>query len=161
MTWKRLVAGLALLAVVAVALGFFWFRKKPETLRLSGVVEIQEVRLGSKIGGRVDRVNTVEGAITEPAQPLVYFSAPELEAQRDQLLGSLQAAEADLLKAENGPRAEEKQAAREAMEAARAHWELLKAGARPEEIREARSQLANAEADLTLARQQYGRIQRL
>ena len=39
-------------------------------------------------------------------------------------------AEADLEKARNGPRIQEKTAAREAAEAAQAHWQLLKAGAR-------------------------------
>jgi multidrug efflux pump subunit AcrA (membrane-fusion protein) len=161
MTWKGLVTGLALLGVVGVGLGFFWFHHRPDTLHLSGVVEIQEVRLGSKIGGRVDRINTFEGEVAQPGQALVYFAEPELEAQRDQALGNLQAAEADLEKARNGPRAEEKQAAQQAMDAARAHWELLKAGSRPEEIREARSQLASAEADLTLCRQKYERTRQL
>src|SRR5207245_3487694 len=51
---KRVVIGAALLGAVALALGFFWpFRRQPVALTLPGVVEIQEVRLGSKIGGRV------------------------------------------------------------------------------------------------------------
>src|SRR5438093_402268 len=82
------LAGAALLAAVLVALGFFWlplpFRPRSESLRLSGVVEIQEVRLGSKIGGRVAEVLVIEGDIAQPGQVLVRFEAPELEAQRDQ-----------------------------------------------------------------------------
>ena len=57
MGWKTLLAGAGLIAAVLVALGFFWpFGGRPETLRLPGIVEIQEVRLGSKVGGRVAEV---------------------------------------------------------------------------------------------------------
>src|SRR5947209_2872693 len=132
MTWKRIVAILALCAAVALGLGFFWPRHKEKILQLSGVVEIQEIRIGSKIGGRVEKIALVdgavaEGAIVEAGEPLVTFAAPELEAQRDQLQASLQAAEADRDKAFNGPRPEEKQAAKEAMNAAEAHWRVLRA----------------------------------
>jgi multidrug resistance efflux pump len=162
MTWKHIVAGVALLIVVAVALGFFWpFGNGNHVLRLPGVVEIQEVRLGSKIGGRVEDVKIVEGAIAEPGQVLVIFAAPELEAQRQQLEARLNAAQAELEKAKNGPRPEEKEAAKAAVEAARERWNLLKAGSRPEEIREARSQYESAEADLKLAREDFDRAERL
>jgi multidrug resistance efflux pump len=151
-----------LLGVVALALGFIWpFGRQPQTLRLPGVVEIQEVRLGSKIGGRVDKVAILEGTIAEPGQPLVYFAVPELQAQRQQLQARLLQAEADLEKAKNGPRAEEKEAARAALEAAKARWQRLKAGWREEEKRQARSELETADADLKLAREDFERAARL
>ena len=51
---KTLVGGAIVLIGVAVALGFFWpFCQAQTVLRLPGVVEIQEVRLGSKVCGRV------------------------------------------------------------------------------------------------------------
>src|SRR5207244_11756590 len=106
---KRVIIGAALLGAVALALGFFWpFRRQTPALHLPGVVEIQEVRLGSKIGGRVEKVEVLEGTIAEPGQTLVVFAVPELEAQRQQLQARLLQAEADLEKAKNGPRAEEK-----------------------------------------------------
>src|SRR5262249_41568237 len=43
----------------------------------------------------------------------------------------------------------------------RARWELLKAGSRAEEIREARSQLESAQADLKLALVEFNRAERL
>jgi multidrug resistance efflux pump len=156
------VVGVALLGAVALALGFFWpFRQPDRALQLPGVVEIQEVRLGSKIGGRVDRVEISEGAFAERGQPLVFFAVPELQAQRQQLQARLLQAEADMEKAKNGPRAEEKQAAQATLEAARARWERLKAGWREEEKRQARSDLETAEADLKLARKDFDRVERL
>lgn len=162
MTPKRILIGLALLGAIVLGLGFFWpFRRQRPILHLPGVVEIQEVRLGSKIGGRVEKVETLEGTIAEPGQVLVVFAVPELQAQRQQLQARLLQAEADLEKAKNGPRPEEKEAARGAAEAARARWERLKAGWREEEKRQARCEQEAAEADLKLAREELERIQRL
>jgi HlyD family secretion protein len=161
-SWKRVLLVVGILCIVAVALGFFWpFGRRGQTLQIPGVVEIQEVRLGSKIGGRVARVAVREGDLVDAGQPLVYFDVPELEAQRDQLQASLAAMEADLERWKNGPRPEEKRAAQEAVEAARARWAVLKLGSRPEEIREARSQYESAQADWKLARDDFDRALRL
>ena len=139
MRWKPILAVAGLLAAVLVALGFFWlpfpFRKEPETLRLPGVVEIQEVRLGSKIGGRVAEVLVYEGDIVQPEQVVVRFEAPELEAQRAQWQARLEQAQAEWEKAENGPRREE-------IAAAKSEWE-------------------SAEADFKLAREDFERMEKL
>jgi multidrug resistance efflux pump len=137
--WKWLVIGVALLAAVGAALGAFWpfdgrlgfFGDWSPTLRLPGVVEIQEVRLGSKIGGRVERVATFEGALVEPGQPLVYFEAPELEAQLAQAQATLEGAEAQLAK--------------------------LVAMPRPEELPPSAARVRTLQANLDLAKDQYER----
>ncbi len=165
MYWKRIVISLVLLATVLLAVGFSrpfqtWWHQ-PAVLRFPGVVEIQEVRLGSKVGGRVGRVAVVEGQVAEADQPLVYFDVPELEAQRVQQEARLQSAQADLDKARNGYRAEEKEAGRAAAEAARERLRRLRAGPRPEEIRQARAELASAQADLKLAQEKWDRAREL
>lgn len=145
-----------------MGLGFFWpFRRAAEVLRLPGVVEVQEVRLGSKVGGRVARVAVREGDLVEEGQELVVFDVPELKAQYAQWAARLEAAEAQLLKAENGPRPEEKDAARAAVAAAQARLERLKAGWREEEKRQARNELASAKADLALAQREFARVEQL
>src|SRR5436305_211852 len=107
MAWKILL-GAGLLAAVLVAFGFFWpFSRQRDLIRLPGLVEIQEVRLGSKVGGRVDRVAVAEGDLVKPNQELVIFEVPELEAQEEQQQARLRQAQADLEKANNGPRPEE------------------------------------------------------
>ena len=136
MPWKSMMAGAALLAAVVVGLGSFWpFRHRPDTLRLPGVVEIQEVRLGSKIGGRVAEVSVVEGDIVQPGQVLVRFEVPELEAQREQWQARLKSLEAELEKARNGPR--------------------------QQEIERAKNELVTAKAELQWARQDFARIEGL
>src|SRR5687767_2727586 len=128
MSWKHALTGVLLLAAVAAALGFFWpFGNGKNTLRLPGVVETQEVRLGSKVGGRVAEIGAREGDLVKPGQMLVRFEVPELEAQLLQAKARLAAAEAERDKAVTGARPEEKQAARAAAEASRARWERVKA----------------------------------
>ncbi|MCC6420480.1 MAG: efflux RND transporter periplasmic adaptor subunit [Gemmataceae bacterium] len=156
------VATVVLLAASAAALGFFWpFGERQSVLRLAGIVEIQEVRLGSKVGGRVQEVLVVEGQIVSPETSLVVFDEPELEAQRDQLQAKLDAAVADWEKAKNGPRKEEIEAAQAAAEAAKARYERMLAGWREEEKQQAKADLASAEAEFRQALEDYERAREL
>jgi multidrug resistance efflux pump len=150
-----LIALTALLAVCA-GLGFFWpFGQRQDVLRLPGTVEIQEVRLGSKVGGRVLEVLVMEGQLVKPNEKLVVFDVPELKAQLAQAEAKLAAAVADWEKAENGPRQEEKDQARATAEAAKARYERMLAGWRQEEKDQARSDLEAAAADLKQARDDF------
>jgi HlyD family secretion protein len=155
-----LVVGLA--ASAAGASYYFWPFGQREAPRVyPGIVEIQEIRLGSKVGGRVESVRVLEGEFAAKDQILVTFEAPELHTQRDQAKARLELAIADYEKAKAGPRVEEKAAAKEALDAAIAHHKMLVAGPREEEKREARSLLQAAEADFTLAKEEFDREQRL
>lgn len=136
MRWKHITGVTILLAALAVTLGFFYpFNHRQEILRLPGVVETQEIRLGSKIGGRVAEIYAVEGDMVKEDQPLVRFEVPELEAQKEQLEARVKSLDAELLKWKNGPR--------------------------PEEIRQARSDWESAEADLKFAREDFDRVEKL
>jgi multidrug resistance efflux pump len=158
MNAKKALAVTALLAAVGVTLGFWWpFNNREKELRLQGVVENQQVRLSSKVGGRVERVAVREGETVEAGTPLVYLAVPELQAQRDQLNAKLRAAVADLEKARYGARVEEKAAAKAAVEVAQARHERLLAGSRQEEIDQARSELESIAADLKLTERELER----
>jgi multidrug resistance efflux pump len=162
MRWKAVTIALLLIAAVGAAVGLYWsFGGGGDTLRLPGVVEIQEVRLGSKIGGRVEEVFVAEGDLVKKDQVLVRVAVPELSAQRKQLLARLQEAESALKKAENGPRSEEVDASRAARDSMQAHLKRLRAGSRSEEIRQARSDLESATADSRLAQEDFERAERM
>lgn len=133
--WARLVAGILLISFIAAGLFALWPQDPVRKLSVSGIVEIQEVRLGSKLGGRVAAVLTKEGDLAAARQLLVRFETPELEAQLIQQQGRVAAMSADFNKAKNGPR--------------------------PEEIRQAESDLESAEADLMLAVEDLARSERL
>src|SRR5437868_3570265 len=116
---KWLIVGLALEGTAAV---YFWFTVEGKVLVLPGIVEIQEVRLGSKVGGRVARVLVEEGDIVYPGRELVVFEAPELITARDQLKAKVEAAQAEYAKAMEGPRQEVIRAAQAAADAAWARF---------------------------------------
>ena len=54
---KPLALGALLLAATGTGIGFFLqYRQERTELRLPGTVETQEVRLSSRVGGRVSKV---------------------------------------------------------------------------------------------------------
>ena len=155
---KLILLVVVLLLAVAGGLAAFWPFREGNVLRLPGVVEVQEVRLGSKVGGRVEAVLIQEGDVIYKNQPLVTFEAPELKNQRLQMKARLDAAIAELERAENGPRKEEKEAAEAAMKAADARWKRLIYGWRIEEKQQAKSELETAEADYEQTLKEWNRV---
>jgi HlyD family secretion protein len=145
---KRILPIVAVLALAAVGVGFYFPFGRSRSMTLPGIVEIQEVRLGSKVGGRIAKVEVKEGDHVNPRQPLVIFEVPELENQKEQWKARLDAAEAEYLRAKNGARREEKAGARAAAEAAKAKYDRLVEGWREEEKRWAASELESAAAEL-------------
>jgi multidrug resistance efflux pump len=159
--WKPIVFGVLVLGAAATALAFSWpFSRQADVLRLPGIVEIQEVRLGSKVGGRVEKVLVREGQTVAAGKELVIFAEPELQAQRDQLQAKLYAALAEVARLEKGL-AEELKAAQAASQAAEARWIRLKNGWRPEEKLQAENELAAAEADRRQGEEDFDRISQL
>src|ERR1700680_1366127 len=140
MTRKRVV----LLILVAVVLGgtsvyATWFRRD-NALQGSGTVEARDIRVGSKVGGRIDKVLVREGDRVQPGQTLITFDDQELLASLDQ---SRAAAE----KARRGYRPEEIAEARAAAAQAKADYELRKNGYRQEDIAAAQADQDRAKAD--------------
>jgi multidrug resistance efflux pump len=157
---KIIIAAVGLVACLVAAAGLWWLLAERDTaLRLQGIVEVQEVRLGSKMGGRIAEVLTREGVIVQADQLLVRLEAPELEAQREQWLARVEARGAALERMRSGARAEEREAADAAAEAALARYERLKAGTRDEEIRQAEADWKRDVATLTVAQQDLRRVE--
>src|SRR5262245_52116961 len=122
---KRIIIAVFLLIVAAGGgLAYYWhYSQNKDVLQFTGLVESQEVRLGSKLGGRVAAVKVAEGEVVEKNQILVQLAKPELDAQRLQAQAKAKAAEEAYLKAKNGPLPEEISAAEAAMGAAKARWD--------------------------------------
>ena len=107
---------------------------------MPGIVETQEVRLSSRVGGRVEKVLVRESDMVAADQPIVELEMPELDAQREQLVAQKDAAEAVVERLVNGPRPEEKEAAKAAVDAAAARLARMQFGYRKEEIEQARQE---------------------
>ncbi len=132
-----LLAAAAALAVTGLYAG--WFRSDP-ALQGSGTVEARDIRVGSKIGGRIDKVLVREGDSVQPGQVLITFDDKEL-------LASLAQSQANAEKAQRGYRPEEIAEARASAAQAKADYELKRNGYRQEDIATAHADLDRAKAD--------------
>lgn len=159
--FKHLIwIGLALVVTGCGVAAWFWNGKKEE-IKLAGVVETQEIRLGSKVGGRVEQLLVAENDIVKKDQVLVRLAVPELLAQREQAKARAAAARAAKERAHNGYLPEEKAAALGAYEAAKARHDRMLAGWRLMEQKQVRSELEAAEAELLQANQEFDRVKTL
>ncbi len=140
MTRKR-VTFVVVLAVIVTATALYagWFRRD-NALRGSGTVEARNIRVGSEVGGRIDKVLVREGDPVAPGQILITFDDKELQA-------ALEQSRANAEKAARGFRPEEIAEARASAAQARADYELRKNGYRREDIDVAKADLDRANAD--------------
>lgn len=124
-----------LLVIVAfLALGL-WLAYRPIPDQLEGMVDAHELRITSKVTGRIASIDVAEGQSVTAGQLLYTVASPEVAAKTEQAGGALAAAEAMSDKA--------------------------RTGARPEDIRAAEAQWKRADAAATLAETTYQRTQRL
>jgi HlyD family secretion protein len=154
MTRKTVV----ILILVAVALGgtavYAGWLRRDTALEGSGTVEARDIRVGSKVGGRIDKVLVREGDRVASGQTLITFDDQEL-------LASLEQSRAAAQKAKRGFRPEEIREARAAAAQAKADYELRVNGYRKEDIAAAQSDVDRAAADEVRARLDFERYQAL
>ena len=102
---KRLIAAaivaLGLIAVLA------WSQQRHEPLKVSGYIEADEIRIGSRVGGRVARVRIIEGQAVRIGEPLIELEPFQLRELQAQARGELGRAQAELDRVTNGFRPEE------------------------------------------------------
>src|SRR5579864_1863791 len=130
-----------------------WFHKDT-SLMGSGTVEARDIRVGSIVGGRIDKVLVREGDAVQPGQILLTFDDQELQA-------ALEQSRANAQKAERGYRPEEIAEARAAAEQAKADYELKRNGYRKEDIDTAQDDLERAKADEIRTRLDFDRYDAL
>jgi HlyD family secretion protein len=105
-----------LVAVAALAVSC---QPNPSSSGLSGTIEVDEVRIASRHGGRVIEMRAQEGNDLKPGQVVAVLEAPELRARRDTIA-------AQLAELEAGPRPGEIAAAKADWEAQEAQAELAR-----------------------------------
>src|ERR1700721_995319 len=130
-----------------------WFRRD-NALQGSGTVEARDIRVGSKVGGRIDKVLVLEGDRVQPGQTLITFDDQEL-------LASLNQSRAAAEKAQRGYRPEEIAEARAAAAQAKADYEMRLNGYRKEDIAAAQSDVERATADEVRSRLDFQRYEAL
>src|SRR5712664_1401511 len=140
MTRQRTLVFILIVAMGGATLVYATWFHRDTALQGSGTVEARNIRVGSKIGGRIDKVLVREGDAVQPGQVLITFDDKELQA-------SLKQSRANAEKAQRGYRPEEIAEARAAAAQAKADYELKKNGYRQEDIATAQADLDRAKAD--------------
>jgi multidrug resistance efflux pump len=152
---RRLIPISIVILLLAGLIIYSQFRKPP--IHVSGFVEADEIRVGSRVGGRVKAVLVEEGQRVEQGQVLVELEPFDLLQREKEALNTLNASEADYQRLMAGLRAEEIAQAKARYDQYRARLDLLEAGPRAQEIEAARSRLVAAESELKLAQRRHER----
>jgi HlyD family secretion protein len=155
MNRNRVVIIVLVVAAIAAATAYAagWFGRD-HSLQGSGTVEARDIRVGSKVAGRIEKVLVREGDTVQAGQVLVTFDDREM-------IATLQQSQASAQKAERGYRKEEVEQARAAADAAMAEYEQRKNGYRREDIAAAQAELDRAKADETRSRLDWQRYEAL
>jgi multidrug resistance efflux pump len=151
---------LVVLAVLAYAstLAAYRFVSKPETaLRISGTIEARNIRVGSKTGGRIERVLVNEGDRVQAGQILFTFDRAELNAALAQGAARVARARASLDRLRNGYRSEEIAEARAVAEQASAALKEATSGYRAEEVAQSVAERYRARVEEANAKATYER----
>lgn len=130
-------------------------------LKVSGRVEMDTVRVGTKIGGRIEKIHVEEGDSLKAGEVVIELERKELDAQLGQARAAQKQAQAQLDLLLAGTRKEDIRRAEAAVEACKAELQLRRKGFRDEEIREAEAQLASARSTLELVRLDWQRAETL
>jgi multidrug resistance efflux pump len=153
-----LIAGIAVVAIVALE---FATRRQQGPFFVSGFIEAEDVRVGSRVGGRVEQVHVAEGDRVAAGQKLVTLAPFDLQERLAEASAVLAARQAQLAKLEAGFRPEEIAQARARRDQAQAALDKALAGPRPLEISILENLVRAAEADAVKAKADFARIQPL
>lgn len=153
---KRLIALGFVAALLAGAILYDQYRSVVR--KVSGFIEADEIRVGSRVGGRVMTVHVEEGQRVKKDDVLVELEPYDLAERIHQAEANLSAKQSDLDRLQAGYRAEEVGQAKARYDQLLAEQAKLQKGPRDQEIEVARAQLAVAQAQLVLARQNHTRV---
>jgi multidrug resistance efflux pump len=151
---------LVLLAASATAL-LVYSQSGRGPLKVSGFIEAYEIRIGSRVGGRVQKVFVAEGEQVDQGETLVALEPYDLNERRAQAEAELAGRHAEHAKLAKGFRSEEIEQAKAAHDRLASQLSELEHGPRPQEIAAAEARVRLAEAELVLAQENLDRLERL
>jgi len=132
--------------IIVVGLGLLLSScSPPASTSVSGTIEADEVHVGSRYGGRVQKIFAQEGDSLTNNQTIAELDAAELHARRDRMA-------AQLAELEAGPRKEEIAAAKADWEAQLADLDLARTNAVRAADLFARNTISATERDQTVSR---------
>ncbi|WP_339734208.1 HlyD family efflux transporter periplasmic adaptor subunit [uncultured Gimesia sp.] len=156
---KRILGLVVLSAVLIAALILSQNRHVP--LKVSGFLEADDIRPGSRVGGRVKQVLIEEGQSVSKGDLLFELEPYDLLERRAEAVAGLAEAKANYDKLVAGYRIEEIAQAQAQVDQLKARLTLLVNGPRQQEIDSAIAELHLADAEYRLAKAKQTRIETL
>lgn len=129
---KPIIVVAIVLVLLLLSFGI-WSSYRPAPAQLQGMVDARELRVNSKVTGRIAQFMVEEGQAVRAGDLLYTIESPEVTAKSEQAGGALAAAEAIANKADAGARAED-------IRAAEAQWRRAEAAAKLAQDTSARTQ---------------------
>ncbi|MEP7126346.1 MAG: efflux RND transporter periplasmic adaptor subunit [Byssovorax sp.] len=152
---------LIVLALVALAYGGYRLYDARKPYEWSGTVEARVITVGSRTGGRIKEILVHEGEHVDAGKVLVQLEPGDLDAQRLGAQGALDQVKAALEKVKAGARPEEIEQAKARASTAAAALQEARAGSRNEEVAAANARLVGAQVAVDKAQLDSDRSHRL
>ena len=108
---KNTLAGILIVIFTAVIIYAVIIILKPNKVELQGIAEATQIKVASKLVGRVDSLAIKKGDDVKKGDLLFVINSPEIDAKMNQAMAAREAAQAQKVKAENGARREDIKAA--------------------------------------------------
>lgn len=154
----RTILAIVVVAALGLLAWLIYQNRHVPPLVVSGFIEADEIRVGSRVGGRVAEVSAQEGDTVAAGAPLFRIEPFDLKSKLVQAQGDMAAAKAEYARLQAGFRSEELQQAKARRDRLDATLSKLVAGPRPREIEIARDKLQAAVASQQLAEVQQKRM---
>jgi HlyD family secretion protein len=159
----RVKRALPLVLLVAIGVTYYvyehFFVRRPYSW--SGTVEARAVTVGSRTGGRIEKILVREGDRIQAGQALLVLEPGDLASQRAVAAAQLEQMQAALDKLQKGARPEEIEQARARAAEATAALAETQHGSRAEQIAAAQARVAQAQAQVDKAKLDAERAHRL
>ncbi|MBN1989905.1 MAG: efflux RND transporter periplasmic adaptor subunit [Bacteroidales bacterium] len=104
---SSVIIGVVIIVFVALLSVIGWFAFKPAPVLIQGQVEATEVKVATKIAGRIVKKHVKLGAQVKAGDMLIELSSPEIDAKMQQVMALGDAANAQSNKAQKGARDEQ------------------------------------------------------
>lgn len=156
----RVLVPILVLAAVATSV-LFWSQRQRGQNHVSGTIEADEIRVGSRVGGRIQEVLAEEGQFVRAGDVLIRLEPHDLRERLAQARATLAANKANLARLQAGVRPEEIEQAVALRDRYQAILNRLLAGSRPLELKILNDKVDFAQAELRDAQREFVRVKAL
>ncbi len=104
---RNIIIGIVLVLLLILVIVSGWIMSSTPDIILQGEAEAKQIKVASKIPGRIERIIVQAGQQVHKGDTLVEISTPELDAKKVQAESARKAAKSQSIKAKNGAREEQ------------------------------------------------------